>query len=110
MFEKIRNKMFKRNMESYEINMDELKIKQNEGAIIVDVRSLQEYNEGHLASAINIPYYEIKKKANSILKDKGQEIVVYCQEGVRSKQAYKVLKKLQYDKVYSLYRGLENWI
>ena len=110
MFKKIKNKMFKRNMESYEINMDELKNKQNEGAVIVDVRSSQEYNEGHLEGAINLPYYEIKKNANNIIQDKGQEIVVYCQEGVRSKQSYKILKRLQYEKVYSLYRGLENWI
>ena len=109
MFEKIRNKMFKRNMESYEINMDELKNKKNEGAVIVDVRSSQEYNEGHLLEAINIPYYEIKKNVNNIIKDKGQEIVVYCQEGVRSKQAYKILKKLKYDNVFSLYKGLDNW-
>ncbi|MBR0426753.1 MAG: rhodanese-like domain-containing protein [Clostridia bacterium] len=109
MFEKIRNKMFKRNMESYEINMDELINKQNQGAIIVDVRSSQEYNEGHLLEAINIPYYEIKKTVNNIIKDKAQEIVVYCQEGVRSKQAYKILKKLKYDNVFSLYKGLDNW-
>ena len=109
MFEKIRNKMFKRNMEDYEINMDELKDKQNQGAVIVDVRSSQEYNEGHLEGAINIPYYEIKKVARSIIKDKGQDIVVYCQEGVRSKQAYKILKRLKYDSVFSLYKGLDNW-
>ena len=109
MFEKIKNKMFKRNMDDYEINMDELKNKQNQGAIIVDVRSSQEYNEGHLIGAINMPYYEIKKKANGILKDKEHEIVVYCQEGVRSKQAYKILKKMKYDNVLSLYKGLNNW-
>lgn len=109
MFEKIKNKMFKRNMDDYEINMDELKNKQNQGAIIVDVRSSQEYNEGHLIGAINIPYYEIKKNVNNIIKDKGQEIVVYCQEGVRSKQAYKILKKMKYDNVLSLYKGLNNW-
>ena len=109
MFEKIRNKMFKRNMESYEINMDELKDKQNQGAVIIDVRSSQEYNEGHLEGSINIPYYEIKKAARSIIKDKGQDIVVYCKEGVRSKQAYKILKKMKYDNVLSLYKGLNNW-
>ena len=110
MFEKIRNKMFKRNMESYEINMDELKNKQNKGAVIVDVRSSQEYNEGHLSGAINIPYYQINKNVYNILKDKQQEIVLYCGAGVRSKQAYKKLLKLQYKNVYSLYKGLENWV
>lgn len=102
--------MFKRNMESYEINMDDLKNKQNQGAVIVDVRSSQEYNEGHILEAINIPYYELKKSANRILKDRGQDIVLYCQEGVRSKQAYNILKKMKYDSVFSLYRGLNNWL
>ena len=110
MFEKIRNRIFKRNMENYEITLEELKTKQNQGAKVVDVRSSQEYKEGHLLGAINLPYYEIKRNAQNIIKDKNQEIVVYCQEGVRSKQAYKILKKLQYERVYNLYKGLDNWI
>ena len=76
MFEKIRNRMFKRNMENYEITLEELKTKQNQGVKVVDVRSSQEYNEGHLAGAINLPYYEIKRNARNIINDKNQEIVV----------------------------------
>ena len=110
MFSFIKRNFFKRNMDFFEINMYELKKKQKNGAKLIDVRSSQEYNEGHLSGAINIPYYEIKKKVNNIIKDKTQEIVVYCQEGVRSKHAYKILKRFQYEKVYSLYHGLENWI
>ena len=102
--------MFKRNMEYYEINIEELKEKQKNGAEIVDVRSSQEYAEGHFKGAINIPYYQINKNVYNILKDKQQEIVLYCEAGVRSKQAYKKLLKLQYKNVYSLYKGLENWI
>lgn len=102
--------MFKRNMEYYEINIEELKEKQKNGAEIVDVRSSQEYAEGHFKGAINIPYYQINKNVYNILKDKQQEIVLYCEAGVRSRQAYKKLLKLQYKNVYSLYKGLENWI
>lgn len=102
--------MFKRNMEYYEINIEELKEKQKNGAEIVDVRSSQEYAEGHFKGAINIPYYQINKNVYNILKDKQQEIVLYCEAGVRSKQAYKKLLKLQYKNVYSLYKGLENWV
>ena len=97
-------------MEDYEINLDELMKKQNQKALIVDVRSSQEYNEWHLPGAINIPYYEIKRDIGNIVKDKNQEIVVYCQEGVRSKQAYKILKNLKYENVFNLYNGLDNWI
>ena len=102
--------MFKRNMEYYEINIEELKEKQKNGAEIVDVRSSQEYAEGHFKGAINIPYYQINKNVYNILKDKQQEIVLYCEAGVRSRQAYKKLLKLQYKNVYSLYKGLENWV
>lgn len=102
--------MFKRNMEYYEINIEELKEKQKNGAEIVDVRSSQEYAEGHFKGAINIPYYQINKNVYNILKDKQQEIVLYCEAGVRSRQAYKKLIKLQYKNVYNLYKGLENWL
>ena len=96
-------------MEFYEISMQELEEKQKNGAVIVDVRSLQEYDEGHIYKAINIPYYEIKKNVNNLLKNKKQEIVLYCQTGFRSKQAYKKLIKLEYKNVYNLYGGLDNW-
>ncbi len=109
MFKTIKNKILNRNMEFYEINMQELDEKQKNGAVIVDVRSSQEYNEGHINEAINIPYYEIKKNVNNVLKNKNQEIVLYCQTGFRSKQAYKKLIKLEYKNVYNLYGGLDNW-
>lgn len=109
MFKIIKNKILNRNMELYEISMHELEEKQKNGAVIVDVRSSQEYNEGHINEAINIPYYEIKKNVNNVLKNKNQEIVLYCQTGFRSKQAYKKLIKLEYKNVYNLYGGLDNW-
>ncbi len=109
MFKLIKDKIFNRNMEFYEISMQELEEKQKKGAVIVDVRSSQEYDEGHINKAINIPYYEIKKNVNNELNNKNQEIVLYCQTGFRSKQAYKKLIKLEYKKVYNLYGGLDNW-
>ena len=110
MFRLIKHKLFGRNMEYYDVNIEELKEKQVKGAIIVDVRSSQEYLEGHLKGSINIPYYEINKNVNNILKDKNKEIVLYCQSGERSLQAYKKLINLQYKNVYNLYRGIDNWL
>ena len=103
------NKISKREAQPYDINIEELFRKQSEGAIIVDVRSSQEYDEGHLNGAINIPYYEINNNVDKILKDKNQEIVLYCEAGARSKKAYKRLIRLQYRKVYNLYGGLDNY-
>lgn len=101
-------KKLSRNMESYDINIDELKEKQKKGAKIIDVRSTQEYDEWHLDGAINIPYYEINPNRCKDLPN--IEIVVYCEKGSRSKKAYKLLKKLGYTKLYNLYGGLNNWI
>lgn len=97
-----------RKMEDYEITIEELKEKQVMGASIIDVRSQQEYEEGHLEGAINIPYYEIKRRKINL--DKGKEIVVYCEKGSRSRTAYRILKKFGYKNVYSLYMGMDNWV
>ena len=94
-------------MEVYDITMQELKEKQHKGAIIVDVRSSQEYKEGHICGAINIPEYEINCKIDKALHDKENEIVLYCSSGIRSKDAYKKLIKLGYKKVYNLYLSVK---
>ena len=112
MLNKLRRKIirrFFRHMETYDITIQELKNKQNKGALVIDVRSSQEYNEGHISGAINIPEYEINSEINKILKDKEREIVLYCTIGIRSKNAYNKLIKLGYKNVYNLYGGLENW-
>lgn len=103
----IKNK-WRRQMEEQDITLDELKQFQNEGAIVIDVRSPQEYREGHIDGAISIPEYEIKKKIENIVLDKDKNIVVYCSSGGRSKKAQKVLKKLGYQNVYNLYEGYLN--
>lgn len=111
MLDKLRNfidKNQRRVIESWEIDFDELKNRSQNGAILLDVRSIQEYNEGHLYGAIHLADYDIAIKHNLVIKDKNKEIIVYCQNGGRSKKAYKKLKKLGYLKVYSLYGGLDN--
>ena len=112
MLKKIREKLkirFYRHMEPYDITMHDLKNKQNNGAIVVDVRSSQEFKEGHIEGAINIPEYKINCNINKVLKEKENEIVLYCSSGIRSKDAYKKLSKLGYKHVYNLYGGLEEY-
>lgn len=76
-----------------------------DGAIIIDVRSSEEYNEGHIANAINIPVDTI----NTITYDKDDVIIVYCASGVRSANAAKALVDQGYTNVYNLDGGLINW-
>ena len=93
--------------EKSDITITDLQKLQKEGAIIIDVRSPQEFKEEHINGAICIPEYEIKKKSKELLKDKNENIVVYCSSGSRSKKAQKQLERLGYINVYNLYNGLE---
>ena len=92
-----------------EIYKEEIEKMLKQGAILLDVRSPQEYNEGHLEHAMLLPTYEIKQKANNILPNKEQIIIVYCNTGNRSKKAQKILTNMGYTKVYNLCNGLENY-
>lgn len=101
-----RNRGCYKNSSQNEINFEQLKTMVSKGAILIDVRSPQEFKEGHLPGAINIPEYEIRKVKNEMPK-LNQQIVVYCQYGGRSREAYNMLRKMGYTNVYSLKGGLE---
>lgn len=62
-----------------------------QGALIVDVRTPQEFVEGHLDNALNFPLHELDKHFSSI--DKGSVIVLYCRSGNRSGQAFNYLRE-----------------
>lgn len=97
-----------REIEKNKISYSELKerMKKNEKLVLVDVRSPQEYQEYHLNNAINIPLYELENRVENEL-DKEQEIILYCQSGIRSKKAADILKQKRYSKVFSLDKGLD---
>lgn len=98
-----------REIEEKDIGLEEAKQLQNEGAMLIDVRSPQEFREGHLDGAISIPEYDIKKEIEKIVLDKNKNIVVYCSSGGRSKKAQKTLNKLGYQNVYNVYNGFINY-
>ena len=96
-----------REMQNGDITAEEMKNKIMQGAILIDVRSRQEYQEGHLAGAINIPEYEIIRRVEKEITKKNQLIVIYCQYGGRSRNVYIMMRKLGYTNVYNLYGGLD---
>ena len=98
-----------RYMDKYDITMGQLIELRNKGALIVDIRSPQEYKEGHLDGAIVIPDYEIRKTIDMIIPNKKQLIVVYCGTGIRSKNVQRNLQRKGYSNVYNLYKGTENY-
>ena len=76
--------------------------------IVLDVRTEEEYNEGHIEGAVLIPDYEINTKAESILKDKDQLLLVYCRSGRRSKLAAESLAALGYTNIKE-FGGIIDW-
>lgn len=78
-----------------------------ENVILLDVRSIQEYEEGHLDNSLNLPLHEIEANAKDIIPDKKSIIIVYCQVGIRSKKAIEILKKKGYANLYHLKNGLD---
>ena len=72
--------------------------------IILDVRSEEEYNNGHIESSINLPLDNIE----DINYKKDTKIIVYCQSGNRSKQAALKLIDMGYTNVYDM-GGITNW-
>lgn len=94
---------------SMEITKEQLDKKVEQGAILVDVRSPQEFKEGHLEKAILLPEYEIGEDVTETLQDKTKTIIVYCSTGHRGLKAQKLLQNLGYEQVYNLCHGLENY-
>ena len=70
-----------------------------EGYIILDVRTQEEYDQGHIPGAILIPNTAIEAKAADVLTDKNQLILVYCRSGRRSKIAAEALVELGYTNI-----------
>ena len=79
-----------------------------EGYIILDVRTQEEYDEGHIPGAIVISHEEIAEKAEGVLTDKNQLILVYCRSGRRSKLAAEALVELGYTNIKE-FGGIIDW-
>ena len=79
-----------------------------EGYIILDVRTQEEYDQGHIPGTIPIPDTEINAKAEEVLTDKEQLLLVYCRSGRRSKLAAEALVELGYTNIKE-FGGIIDW-
>jgi len=80
----------------------------NRGAVIVDVRTKDEYNEVHISGSVLLPVDDIKFLAPSVLPDKSAVILVHCRSGIRSERAARMLLDMGYASVYD-FGGIQNW-
>ena len=81
---------------------------ENKGYIILDVRTIEEYNEGHIPNAICIPNETINEDITKRLPNKEQLILIYCRSGNRSKQAAQKLNRLGYTNLVE-FGGIIDW-
>ena len=92
------------------VSMDDIVqiMNENKDYIILDVRTVEEYNEGHIPNAICIPNETINEDVINKLPNKEQLILIYCRSGNRSKQAAQKLNKLGYTNLIE-FGGIIDW-
>ena len=72
------------------------------GALVVDVRTVKEYQAGHLTNAVNIPLAELKEKPSGLGTNQAALILLYCQSGQRSRIAERELRALGYTNAFNI--------
>lgn len=81
----------------------------NDSRQLVDVRTMQEFKEGHLKSAHNICVTDADFEENILKLDKEKPIYLYCRSGKRSARAAEILKDLGFKEIYDMEGGYLNW-
>jgi phage shock protein E len=80
---------------------------QNKQAVIVDVRTPAEYQEGHIPGVANIPLDQLESRMNEVPKDK--KVLLICRSGKRSAQGTALLRGKGFDSVYNVSEGMNAW-
>lgn len=84
----------------HKLFIKDLPIYQKKGAVIIDVRSKEEYNQKHIEGAINIPHNQILESIKKYSKE--TILVLYCSTGTRSRLASNLLLSMGYSNVYDM--------
>ena len=74
---------------------------EKENAVLLDVRTPQEYREGHIPESINVPLQTLDK-VRSVVENKDTALFVYCYSGARSRQATAMLQHIGYTNVQNI--------
>jgi len=80
-----------------------------DGAVWVDVREVDEWQEGHIPNAVHVPRGHLESRVEGVAPDRSAPVVLYCASGNRSAFAAKSLEELGYEQVHSLIGGITDW-
>lgn len=84
-------------------------IQENPDAVVLDVRTLQEFEEGHIPGAVRIDYLQDDFAARVAELDKDKPYYLYCRSGNRSAKAAQLMVAQGFDEVYELKTGFSGW-
>lgn len=84
-----------------DINEGVEQYKKTNGAVLLDVRTKEEYADGHIEGSVNVPL-DVVTSVQSVVKDKNTPLFVYCFSGSRSGQAVSILKRMGYNDVTNI--------
>jgi phage shock protein E len=81
----------------------------NNDWLLIDVRSPEEFNDGHIPGAVNVPHESIGSYLNELDDFKEKPIIIYCRSGRRAKMAMKVLEEHDFSEVMHLEGDMLGW-
>jgi molybdopterin/thiamine biosynthesis adenylyltransferase len=92
-----------------EIGAEVARRRADDGAVVIDVRERDEWEEGHIPRALHIPRGFLESRVETAVPDRTRPVVLYCASGNRSAFAAKALEELGYENVASLVGGFTDW-
>ncbi|HWB55730.1 MAG TPA: molybdopterin-synthase adenylyltransferase MoeB [Gaiellaceae bacterium] len=84
-------------------------VRDTDSPVFVDVRELNEWDEGHIPGAIHVPRGNLESRIEAAIPDRETPLILYCASGARSAFAAKTLEEMGYENVSSLAGGFTDW-
>lgn len=84
-------------------------INNNDDALIIDIRSVAEYKNGHIKDAKNVPLSEFASKLETYSDYRNKPVLLYCNSGSSTSRAIRLLKKAGFEKINNLEGGIMAW-
>jgi rhodanese-related sulfurtransferase len=81
----------------------------NGNTVVIDVREYDEFNKGHIDSAVNMPLSKIKDQTANLDTFKSNQVLIVCQDGTRSSTAGKIITKAGLTDVFVISGGMQSW-
>lgn len=93
----------------YTVDVEQIRVMQRQGALLLDVREPEEFDEAHAPGSVLIPLGQLQERIAELGEFKRSPVVVICRSGRRSAQAAGMLAKLGFTSLYNVQGGMLAW-